>query len=204
MKLIVALGNPGKEYNFTRHNFGFLLLDFYFKREGLEWEPHTKFNSIYKKVGDTIFIKPQTFYNDVGSAVLAWKNFYKAINQNILVICDDFNLPFGTTRFRSSGSAGGNNGLKSIISTLDTDAFPRLRLGTGNDTLRQKLGDVDFVLSKFTPEEKEKLPGLLSAASGEIVPFEGGAEPRRALARDPRDGGRARRAPRTGYRPQAS
>ena len=72
------------------------------------------------------------------------------------VICDDFNLEFGKIRYRLNGSAGGNNGLKSIIASLGTDEFPRLRIGTGNDELRKKLGDVDFVLSKFTPEEKEK------------------------------------------------
>ena len=76
------------------------------------------------------------------------------------MVCDDFNLAFGEIRYRKNGSAGGNNGLKSTISELNTSEFPRLRLGTGSD-LRKKTGDTDFVLSKFTPEEKEKLPGLL-------------------------------------------
>lgn len=162
MKLIVGLGNPGSEYNFTRHNFGFLALDFYFKVNNSTWEPHEKFNSIYKKIDDTIYIKPQTFYNNVGDSVLAWKNFYKIPPENILVICDDFNLPFGTIRSREKGSAGGSNGLKSIISNLGTDNFPRLRLGTGNDELRKKIGDVDFVLSKFSEKEKEQLPEILN------------------------------------------
>lgn len=162
MKLIVGLGNPGNEYNFTRHNLGFLALDFYFKLNSLSWEPHLKYNSIFKKVDDVIFIKPQTFYNNVGNSVLAFKNFYKLNYSDILIVCDDFNLPFGTIRKRESGSAGGNNGLKSIISSLRTDTFPRLRLGTGNDELRQKLGDTDFVLSKFTPEERKQLPNILN------------------------------------------
>lgn len=168
MNLIVALGNPGGQYNFTRHNFGFLALDFYFKINNLEWEPHEKFNAIWKKSGDKIYIKPQTFYNDVGTSVRAFADFYKIPPENILIICDDFNLAFGQLRKREKGSAGGNNGLKSVIAHLGTENFPRLRLGTGNDTLRQKLGDVDFVLSKFTEEEKQQLPQILQDISTKI------------------------------------
>ena len=171
MNLIVGLGNPGKEYNFTRHNFGFLALDFYFKKNNLDWKPTKKFNAFYQKVGNTIFLKPQTFYNDVGESVRAFADFYKIPPEDILIICDDFEIPFETTRFRSKGSAGGNNGLKSIISHLNSDNFPRFRLGTGNEEMRKKLGDVKFVLSKFTPEEKEKLPGVLTIASEKISEF---------------------------------
>ena len=163
MFLIVGLGNPESKYNFTRHNFGFLALDFYFKRNGLTWEPTEKFGGIWKKVDDKIFLKPQGYYNTSGVPVKAFMDYYKIPPENLLVICDDFNLPFGTTRLRKSGSAGGNNGLKSIISELKTDAFPRLRLGTGNDELRKNLGDTDFVLGKFTPEEKEVLPSILAS-----------------------------------------
>ena len=168
MKLIVAFGNPGSQYNFTRHNFGFLALDFYFKINNLEWEPHEKFNAIYKKQGDTIFIKPQTFYNDIGQSVRAFADFYKIPPENILAVCDDFNLQFGTIRERQSGSAGGNNGLKSVIAHLGTENFPRLRLGTGNDELRQKIGDVDFVLSRFTDAEKQQLPKILKQISEKL------------------------------------
>ena len=162
MNLIAAFGNPGKEYNFTRHNFGFLALDFYFKINKLDWEPHEKMGAIWKKSENTIFIKPQTFYNDIGTAVRAFADFYKIPPENILCICDDFNLEFGTIRKREKGSAGGNNGLKSVIAHLKTENFPRLRLGTGNDELRKKLGDVDFVLSKFTEKEKQQLPEILT------------------------------------------
>lgn len=160
MKLIVGFGNPGSQYNFTRHNFGFLALDFYAKINQLEWEPHPKFNAIYLKKDNTIFIKPQTFYNDSGQAVRAFANFYKIPPENILVVCDDFDLPFGKIRYRANGSDGGSNGLKSVISHLGTNEFPRLRLGTNNN-LRAKIGDIDFVLGKFTAEEKEKLPEIL-------------------------------------------
>lgn len=165
MRLIVGFGNPGNEYNFTRHNFGFLALDFYAKTHNLTWESHPKFNAIYLKTDDLIFIKPQTYYNDSGSSVRAFANFYKIEPKDILVVCDDFNIPFGTIRHREKGSAGGNNGLKSVIANLGTQDFPRLRLGTGNDKLRTKLGDMNFVLSKFTPEEKAKLGEILSGLS---------------------------------------
>lgn len=162
MKLIVGLGNPGNEYNFTRHNSGFLALDFYAKVKNLSWEKHPKFGAIYLKEGDKIFIKPQGFYNTSGVPVKAFLNFYKIPLENLLIICDDFNLEFGKVRMREKGTAGGNNGLKSVISELKTENFKRLRIGTGNDELRKKLGDVDFVLSRFTPEEKAKLPEILT------------------------------------------
>ncbi|MBR0460829.1 aminoacyl-tRNA hydrolase [Candidatus Saccharibacteria bacterium] len=163
MKLIVGLGNPGDQYNFTRHNFGFLALDFYAKVKGWQWAEHPKFGAIYHKEGDAIFIKPQAFYNDSGIPVRAFVDFYKIDLSDILVICDDFNLDFGEMRYRAKGSDGGNNGLKSITKHLSSMEYPRLRLGTGNDEMRRQLGDVDFVLSKFTPAEKERLPEILRA-----------------------------------------
>ena len=171
MKLVVALGNPGKTYNFTRHNFGFLALDFFFKTHDLSFEPHEKFHAVWKKSGDTLFIEPQTFYNDSGLSVREFIDFYKIPLSDVLVLCDDFNLPFGSLRLRTHGSAGGNNGLKSIISSLGTEDFSRLRLGTGNDDLRKKLGDIDFVLSKFTPEEKEALPAVLKETNQHLEEF---------------------------------
>ena len=165
MKLIVGLGNPGAKYNFTRHNFGFLALDFYFKVRGLEWRDKPKFGAMWGREGDTICIKPQDYYNESGRAVQEFMRFYKISLDDILVVCDDFNLEFGKLRYREQGSAGGNNGLKSVMATLGTTEFKRLRVGTGNDELRGKMGDVDFVLSKFTAEEKLKLPEIL----GEVV-----------------------------------
>ncbi len=167
MKLVVGFGNPESKYNFTRHNFGFLTLDFYAKIKDLQWEQNPKFNAIWLKSDDVIFIKPQTYYNEVGSSIQAFAHFYKIEPADILVVCDDFNLDFGELRYRKNGSAGGNNGLKSTISALNTTDFPRLRLGT-DSSLRQKYGDTDFVLGKFTPEEKEKLPEILRATCDRI------------------------------------
>ncbi len=163
MKIIFGFGNPGAKYNFTRHNFGFLALDFYAKINNLTWIEKSKWHAIIAedKEHDRIFVKPQTFYNDQGMCARAICDFYKIAPQDILVLCDDFNLPFGTLRFRERGSDGGNNGLKSLIQHLGTNDFPRYRLGSGNDQLRQQLGDVNFVLSKFTPSEHEELPQIL-------------------------------------------
>ena len=171
MKLIVGLGNPGNQYNFTRHNTGFLALDFYFKTHKLEWEVRPKFGAIFARVDDTFFIKPQDFYNESGRAVREFVKFYKMNLSDILVVCDDFNLEFGKIRARATGSAGGNNGLKSIIAELGTEDFSRLRIGTGNNELRKKIGDVDFVLSKYTPEEKNQLPEVLNAVADKIDDF---------------------------------
>lgn len=168
MKLIVGLGNPESKYNWTRHNTGFLTLDFYFKLKELEWGAKPRLGALYGRLGDIMFIKPQDYYNDSGRSVREYMRYYKISIEDILVVCDDFNLEFGEIRFRSAGSAGGNNGLKSIISSLGTENFARLRIGTGNDKLRSQMGDVDFVLSKFGPEEKKLLPDLLNKASAKI------------------------------------
>lgn len=168
MKLIVGFGNPEAKYNFTRHNSGFLALDFYAKIKDLTWEKTEKMGAIWLKTKDAIFIKPQTYYNEVGRSVQAFAHFYKIKPADILIVCDDFNLEFGKIRLREKGSAGGNNGLKSTIKELGTEEFPRLRLGTGNPELRQKLGDTDFVLGKFTPDEKAALPDILREVSAKL------------------------------------
>ena len=169
--MVVGLGNPGARYNFTRHNSGFLALDFYFKRYNLSWGDKPRYGAIWGRRDDVLFVKPQDFYNESGRAVQEFVKFYKIKLDEILVVCDDFSLEFGKTRYRAKGSAGGNNGLKSVISVLGTDEFPRLRLGTGNDELRRKIGDTDFVLSKFSPEEKEKLPEILMEVVEKIDDF---------------------------------
>lgn len=172
MKLIIGFGNPGNQYNFTRHNFGFLSLDFYAKTHNLTFKPEPKFLAHIVRNDDVIFVKPQTFYNEVGQSIAKLVNFYKLNPKNdILVVCDDFNLTYGQLRLREQGTAGGNNGLKSTIDHLKTPNFSRLRLGTDNPLLRSTLGDTEFVLSKFTPDEREKLPEILPEISGKIDAF---------------------------------
>lgn len=171
MKLVVGLGNPGNQYNFTRHNAGFLALDFYFKVRGLSWEGKPRFGAIWGRDGDVIFIKPQDYYNDSGRAVAEFVRFYKISLSDVLVICDNFDLEFGKVRARVSGAAGGNNGLKSIDAALSSSEYPRIRIGTENNELRRKMGDVDFVLSRFTADEKEQLPAILQTTVDVIDKF---------------------------------
>lgn len=171
MKLVVGLGNPGDKFNFTRHNFGFLALDFYLKRNNANWAEKPRFSAIFCKIGDVLFIKPQDFYNLSGQAVAAYARYYKIPTSDILVICDNFDLSFGKIRYRSSGVAGGNNGLKSVDKELGSTDYPRLRLGTENTELKNKIGAVDFVLSKFTPEEKARLPEILNEVCSKIDEF---------------------------------
>lgn len=171
MKLIVGLGNPGNQYNFTRHNVGFLTLDFFFKVHKLSWNEKPRFGAIWGRNGDTLFIKPQEFYNETGKVVAEYMRYYKIPTSDILVICDNFDLEFGKVRCRGAGAAGGNNGLKSLDAALKTTDYPRIRVGTGNDELRKRMGDIDFVLSKFTPEEKAKLLEILNDVMGKIEDF---------------------------------
>jgi len=172
MKLIIGFGNPGRQYNFTRHNFGFLALDFYAKTHDLSFQPTPKFLAETAKTDNAIFAKPQTFYNNIGESISKLINFYKLDPAtDLLIVCDDFNLGLGTLRMKSQGTDGGNNGLKSTIAHLGTTQFHRLRLGTDNPLLRGTLGDTDFVLSKFTPEEREQLPQILGVATAKIDQF---------------------------------
>lgn len=188
MKLVVGLGNPGTRYNWTRHNTGFLALDFYFKRYHGSWGVKPLLGAISGEIegvrGDSggdfgnnfgaekvIFIKPQDFYNLSGRAVAAFARYYKIATSDILVICDNFDLEFGKVRFRESGSAGGNNGLKSVDLELGTSNYARIRVGTGNKEVMDRVGAVDFVLSRFTPEEKELLPSVLDEVCAKIDEF---------------------------------
>ena len=180
MKLIVGLGNPGARFAFTRHNFGFLALDFYLKRKHGTWSEKPRLSAIFSEIEHNLpdgslekvfLIKPQDFYNLSGKAVVAWMQYYKIKPSNILVICDNFDPELGKIRFRSKGSSGGNNGLKSIDQELGNSDYPRLRLGTENAPIREKMGATDFVLGKFTPEEKEKLPEILDEVCSKIDEF---------------------------------
>ena len=159
MKMIVGLGNPGKEYEKTRHNIGFIALN-YFPGNNFEQE---KFNANYYKTKindeDVIFVKPLTFMNLSGDAVAKFANFYKIDPKDILIIHDDLDLPTGTLRLKYKSSSGGHNGIKSIIQSLGTDEIPRLKVGISND---KQMLTKDYVLHKLSKEElniiEEKLP----------------------------------------------
>ncbi|MCL2038416.1 aminoacyl-tRNA hydrolase [Candidatus Saccharibacteria bacterium] len=163
MKLIVGLGNPGATYLWTRHNLGFIALDFWAIKLDAKWADKPKWQAEIAEtsVNDekALLVKPQAFYNKSGEVVQQIANFYKIPVSDILVVCDDFDLPFGEIRYRQGGSSGGNNGLFSIISHMG-EKVKRVRIGSDNPS-RAQLGDADFVLAKLTDAEKAALPDLL-------------------------------------------
>ncbi|MFT3989927.1 MAG: aminoacyl-tRNA hydrolase [Luteolibacter sp.] len=160
--LIVGLGNPGRQYEETRHNIGFMLLDRLAASEGAAFQSVPKWQSHTAKLpGGTLLLKPQTFMNLSGRSLQQIMSFHKWTPEQILVIYDDVSLPLGTLRFREKGSAGGHNGIKSIISHLHTDAFPRLKIGIGGSAPGEMVG---HVLGKFSPDERPALENTLATA----------------------------------------
>lgn len=157
MKLIVGLGNPGKQYKETKHNVGFMSLDSYAKAKGIKYKKSIRFTSEITKGNSYILIKPKTYMNNSGLAVRKVIDYYKIQPKDVLVIFDDLNLPFAKIRLRPSGSAGGHNGIKSIITHLGTDDFKRLRVGIGRNTDRDMKVDV---LSNFSKTELKILTDL--------------------------------------------
>ena len=176
IKLVIGLGNPGQKYEHTRHNIGFLVLDRLAQMHGAEMVNHLKWRAHVAKVprSHAILMKPQTFMNESGQSVGAALRFYKWKPEQILVVYDDVSLPFGALRFRKSGSAGGHNGIRSIISHLGNDQFPRLKLGIGNrwQEEKKKAGGslTGHVLGKFSSEEQNQLENTLATAA-EAVQF---------------------------------
>lgn len=162
MKLIVGFGNPGANYRGTRHNIGFTMADAAAKKYSLDWLQKDKFKAEVAEgyVGSQkiIIIKPQTYYNLGGEAVIATANFYKIETSSILVIHDELDLPFGTIRAKIGGSDGGNNGLKSVASAIDAD-FARIRVGIANE-FKPQTDASDFVLGHLSHEEQEKIPEI--------------------------------------------
>lgn len=153
MKMLVGLGNPGKKYEETRHNAGFMVIDCFCKKQSISLSQE-KFQALYSKVRidgqEVLIVKPLTYMNESGNAVQALAHFYKIDAKDMVIIHDDMDLPVGKLRLRQSGSAGGQKGMNSIISYLSTQEIPRIRLGIGK-TEREKV--VDFVLGKFSKEE---------------------------------------------------
>lgn len=161
--LIVGLGNPGKQYENTRHNIGFMLLDLMAEKSGASFQPAPKWQSHIAKLpgSGVLLVKPQTFMNLSGRAIRQITSFYKFPPEDILVIYDDVALPLGTLRFREKGSAGGHNGIKSTIEHLGTNAFPRLKIGIGSSEPGNMVG---HVLGRFSPDEKPVVENTLATA----------------------------------------
>lgn len=174
MKLIFAQGNPGPQYDGTRHNAGFYMIDRFAGEQGGIWNEKSKYAALISELnvgGEKILLaKPTTFYNETGRSARALADFYKLDPaEDILVIHDELALPFGTVRTRSSGSDAGNNGIKSLNVALGQD-YRRIRIGIYNG-LRDRVDDVDFVIGKFSKEEAGKLPEIYAIVKEKFDAF---------------------------------
>lgn len=153
--IVIGLGNPGKDYANTRHNAGFDTIDILSDRYGIDINK-IKFKAVFGegRIGSkkVILLKPQTFMNNSGISVREVVDFYKVPVENIIVVVDDIDIDFATVRVKGKGSGGSHNGLKSIIQHIQTDKFPRVKIGIGKKHPNQNLAD--FVLSRFSKEEQ--------------------------------------------------
>lgn len=155
MYLIAGLGNPGNQYEMTRHNIGFHTIDYIADEADVKIKK-LKYKALYGETeisGEKVFlVKPQTFMNNSGESIVEFVNFFKLPVENVIIISDDISLDTGRIRVRGKGSAGGHNGLKSIIYHLNSDQFPRVRIGVGSPQ-NKDYDLVDYVLGRFTKEE---------------------------------------------------
>ena len=158
--LIVGLGNIGVEYANTRHNMGFMVLDAWAQASNISFESgrYGSTATISFKGRKFFLLKPSTYMNLSGKAVRYWMNELKIPVENIMVISDDLNIPFGTLRLRKNGSAGGHNGLTNITELIGTQEYARIRVGIGNDFGRGQ--QVGFVLGELSKEEKDEMEGI--------------------------------------------
>ncbi|NTV01301.1 MAG: aminoacyl-tRNA hydrolase [Chlorobiaceae bacterium] len=172
MKLIVGLGNPEAKYAGTRHNIGFDVVDHLAMRHGGSFASgrgNYQFAKIACPGGPLLLVKPMTYMNLSGQAVVAAMNFYKFTREQLLVVCDDVNIPLGSIRIRAKGSAGGQNGLKNIILNLGSEEFARLRVGVGQERMPASLSS--FVLSKFGEEETPTVERVVSVCQDAVLAF---------------------------------
>ena len=177
--MIVGLGNPGSQYEKTRHNVGFramdlLAADLHTKIDRLKFKALTRL--VTRQGQKILLVQPQTYMNLSGAAVSALATYYKVKPERILVIFDDISLPVGRIRIRKDGSAGGHNGIKSIIQSLGTDQFPRVKVGVGAKP-HPDYDLADWVLSKFSAQEEKALgPALENAAKAALTVLDEGTE----------------------------
>ncbi len=173
MKLIVGLGNPGAEYAGNRHNLGFMVVDELARQADANWSKASQANALIAKINlegeDLVLAKPQTFMNLSGPAVQALAGFYKIEPDNIWVIHDELDLPFGVMRVRTSGDSAGHNGLKSIIESLGTHGFGRFRIGIANEALRSPIPPEAFVLQNFRDIEKATLNEIITGTTKSVL-----------------------------------
>lgn len=163
MRIIAGLGNPGEKYKNTRHNVGFIVLDTLFSSG---WKFDKKFNAEVSQEEDTIYVKPQTFMNSSGESVSKILNYYEANFGDLLVIHDDVDLAFGEVKRQKGRGDAGHRGVESIISHIGSNEFERIRIGVGRSS-NENMETTDWVLSKFSEEELEKIKEV----ARELLPF---------------------------------
>jgi len=172
-KLIVGLGNVGKEYENTRHNAGFICVDYIVSEQGETWKEKksSKCHVAEVRMGEkrVLFVKPTTLMNLSGDAVQAVKQFYKLKNSDILVVHDELDMPFGSLRLRQGGGSAGHNGIKSVSATIGED-YTRLRIGIKNKH-SEKQDSADFVLKPFSGEEQGHIKDMLTEVASLITEF---------------------------------
>ncbi len=167
IRLVAGLGNPGREYEHTRHNVGFLLLDRMARRQRLDWTFSSSWQAQWCRIRDgSFFLKPLTYMNLSGRSVRAFSQFYKLGVDQTLIVYDDLALPLGQLRLRREGSSGGQNGMQSVIEHLGTSAVPRLRIGIG--AVKGGRSMVDHVLSEFSGAERDALDESLDRAADAV------------------------------------
>ncbi len=181
MYLIAGLGNPGAKYHNTRHNIGFLAVDKladFFRTESFQMDELCLSAPEVYRENRLVLMKPLTFMNLSGRAVKEFSDKYEIPKENILIIYDDVNLPFGTLRMRPSGSDGGQKGMSSVIYEFESEGIPRLRVGIKHDEELEKVADeegsvelVDYVLDEFSDDESKSLDTVLSAARDAVLSF---------------------------------
>jgi len=170
--LIIGLGNPGREYKYTRHNIGFMLIDCIALRlnaQGIKLQSKAIVTSALYQERKLILAKPQTYMNLSGQSVQGLLHFYKISVENLLIAHDDLDLPFGAIRIRPGGGPGGQRGMASTIEQLGTKEFPRLRLGIGRPPGR--MDPSDYVLQGFSREDQKLLPEILDRAADAALEF---------------------------------
>ncbi len=166
--LVVGLGNIGAEYAATRHNIGFMILDAWAQASNVVFESGRYGDQavVHDKGREIHLLKPSTYMNLSGNAVRYWLQKLDIPQDHLLVICDDLNLPFGTLRLRKSGSDGGHNGLKNIQEVLENSDWARLRIGIGHDFAQG--GQIDFVLSDFSEEQRQQIELIAKKVTGGV------------------------------------
>jgi peptidyl-tRNA hydrolase, PTH1 family len=163
-RIVVGLGNPGREYEATRHNLGYRVVDELGARYGIEkWRNRDSARQVYDSTRNIVLVKPTSFMNLSGAPVRLISSWYRTPPEEVLVVADDIDLPFGKLRMRQFGGHGGHNGLRSVIATIG-EGFPRLRIGVG----RPRYDAADHVLTPFDAAERAALPAIVEAAANAV------------------------------------